>query len=162
MTSKLRNVFLHVSRANKTRCISLKLFKHLSEPVVKIEAYHPYRQYVVIILSIFMMMRLLWLPFNDRYRKIMCIIGLKQGQITPNIENKYVLKVIHLVARCSKITNTVLFVKRILHHFSAFCCFLLVMSECPKVHFVALRFNYLFNKVFVFFCDFKISAQKCI
>ena len=68
--------------------------------------------------------------------------GLKQGQITPNIENKYVLKVIHLVARCSKITSTVLFLKRILHHFSAFCCFLLVMSECPKVHFVALRFNY--------------------
>ena len=69
------NVFLHVSRANKTLCISLNLFKHWSEPVDKIEAYHPYRQYVVIILSIFMMMRLLWLPFNDRYRKIMCIMG---------------------------------------------------------------------------------------
>ena len=68
---------------------------------------------------------------------------LKQGHITPNIENKYVLKAIHLVAQCSKITNTVLFLKRILHHFSAFCCFLLVMSECPKVHFVALRFNYM-------------------
>ena len=75
MTSKLHNVFLYVSRANTTRRISLKLFKHWSEPVVKIEAYHPYRQYVEIILSIFMMMRLLWLPFNDRYRKIMCIMG---------------------------------------------------------------------------------------
>ena len=68
--------------------------------------------------------------------------GLKQGQITPNIENKYVLKLIHLVAQYSKITNTVLFLIRILHHFSAFCCFLLVTSECPKVHFVALRFIY--------------------
>ena len=68
--------------------------------------------------------------------------GLKHGQITPNIENKFVLKLIHLVAQCSKITNTVLFLKRILHHFPAFCCFLLVMSECPKVHFVALRFKY--------------------
>ena len=65
--------------------------------------------------------------------------GIKQGQITPNIENKYVLKLINLVAQCSKITNTVT-VLRILHHFSAFCCFLLVLSECPKVHFVALRF----------------------
>ena len=70
--------------------------------------------------------------------------GLKQGQITPNIENKYVLKFIYSVVHCSKITNTVLFLKRILHHFPAFCCFLLVMSECPKVHFVALRFKYLF------------------
>ena len=69
--------------------------------------------------------------------------GLKQGQITPNIENKYVLKLIHFVAQCPKITNTVLFLKRILHHFSASCCFLLVMSECPKVHFVALRFKYI-------------------
>ena len=69
---------------------------------------------------------------------------LKQGQITPNIENKYVLRVIHLVAQCSKITNTVLFLKCILHLFSAFCCFLLVMSECPKVHFVALRFKSFF------------------
>ena len=36
---------------------------------------------------------------------------LKQGQIhvTQNIDNKYVLKLIHLVAQCSKITNTVLF-----------------------------------------------------
>ena len=55
--------------------------------------------------------------------------GLKQGQITPNVENRYVLKLIHLVAQYSKITNTVLFLIRILHHFSAFCCFLLVMSE---------------------------------
>ena len=68
--------------------------------------------------------------------------GLKQGQITPNIENKYVLKLIHLVAQCSKVTNTVLFLKRIFYQFSAFCCSLLVMSECPKVHFVALRFKY--------------------
>ena len=65
--------------------------------------------------------------------------GLKQGQITPNIENKYVLKLIHLVAQCSKVTNTVLFLKRIFHQFSAFCCLLLV-SECPKVHSVTLRF----------------------
>ena len=55
--------------------------------------------------------------------------GLKQGHITPNIENKYVLKLIHLVAQCSKITNTVSFLKRIVHHFPAFCCFLLEMSE---------------------------------
>ena len=46
--------------------------------------------------------------------------GLKQGQITRNIENKYVLKLVHLVAQCSKITNTVLFLKRMLHHFSRF------------------------------------------
>ena len=65
---------------------------------------------------------------------------LKQGQITLNIEDKYVLKLIQLVAQCSKITNTVLFLKRIFHYFPAFCCFLQVMSECPKVHFVALRF----------------------
>ena len=69
--------------------------------------------------------------------------GVKQGQITPNIENKYVLELIHLVAQCSKITNTVLFLKCILHYFSAICCFLLVISECPKVHFVALRFVYI-------------------
>ena len=68
--------------------------------------------------------------------------GLKQGQITQNIDNRYVLKLVHLIAQCSKITNTVLFLKRILHHFPAFFCFLLVMSECPKVHFVALRFKY--------------------
>ena len=68
--------------------------------------------------------------------------GPKQGQITPNIENKYGLKLIQLVAQCSKVTNTVLFLKRKLHHLSAFCCFLQVMSECPKVHFVALRFMY--------------------
>ena len=75
MTSKLRNAFLHVSRAYKTRCICLKLFKHWSEPIAKIEAYQLYRQSVVIILSIFMMMRLLWLPFNDTCRKILCIMG---------------------------------------------------------------------------------------
>ena len=75
MTSKLRNAFLHGIIAYKTRCISLKLFKHWSEPIAKIEAYHPYRQSVVIILSIFMMMRLLWLPFNNKYRKIMGIMG---------------------------------------------------------------------------------------
>ena len=46
--------------------------------------------------------------------------GLKQGQITQNIDNRYVLKLIYLVAQCSKITNTVLFLKRILHHFSRF------------------------------------------
>ena len=75
MTSKLRNAFLHVSRTYKTRCICLKLFKHWSEPIAKIEAYHSYRQSVVIILSIFMMMRLLWLPFNDTYRQTMSIMG---------------------------------------------------------------------------------------
>ena len=58
----------------------------------------------------FMMMRLLWLPFNDRYRetKVYHCYGLKQGQITTNIENIDVLKLIRLVAR-SKITYTVLF-----------------------------------------------------
>ena len=45
---------------------------------------------------------------------------LKQGQITQNIDNRFVLKLIHLVAQCSKVTNTVLFLKRILHHFPAF------------------------------------------
>ena len=82
-----------LSMYNLSRFICLKLFKHLSEPIVKIEAYYPYRQYVEIIGSIFMTMWLPWLPFNNKYRK-----GLKQGQITPNIENKYVLKLIHLVA----------------------------------------------------------------
>ena len=46
-------------------------------------------------------------------------------------------------AQRSKIINTVFFLKRIFHHFSAFCCFLLVMSECLKVQFVALRFKYI-------------------
>ena len=72
--------------------------------------------------------------------------GQKQGQITQNIDNIYVLKLIHLVAQCSKITNTVLFLKLILHNFPAFFCFLLVMSKCSKVHFVALRFIYDCNK----------------
>ena len=77
---------------------------------------------------------------------------LKQGQITPNIENKYVLKLTHLVAQCSKVTNTVLFLKRIFHQFSAFLlldtsnvrmsegtfcrvevhCIILICSCCPK------------------------------
>ena len=86
--------------------------------------------------------------------------GLKQGQITPNIENKYVLKFIYSVVHCSKITNTVLFLKRILHHFPAFCCFLLVMSECPKVHFVALRFNWLFTRDYN--SSFKVSQFTCV
>ena len=59
--------------------------------------------------------------------------GLKQGQITQNIENKYVLKLIHLVAQCSNISV-------ISKTFSTFCRFLLVMSECLKVHIVTLRF----------------------
>ena len=90
-----------------------------------------------------MTLQLLWLPFYDIYRKIKYTMyyGLKQGQITQNIENKYVFKLVHLVALCSKITNTVLFVKHKLHIFSTFCHILLVMSECPKVHFVALRFK---------------------
>ena len=98
--------------------------------------------------------------------------GLKQGQITPNIEKIYVLKLIDWVTQCSKITNTVLFQKHILHDFSAmeqflhsnvrmskgtFCrvgvhilhifplwsSFYIVTSECPKVHFVALGFIYV-------------------
>ena len=68
------------------------------------------------------------------------IIWAKQGQITPDIENNYVLKFIHLVAQCSKITNTVLFLKLKFHDLSDFGRFPLVLSECPKVHFVALRF----------------------
>ena len=75
MTSTLRSAVLHVSRAYRTRCICLKLFKHWSEPIVMIEAYHTYRQFVVIILSIFMIIRLLGLPFIVRYGMIMCIIG---------------------------------------------------------------------------------------
>ena len=52
MTYKLRNAFLDVSRACTTGCICLKLFKHWSEPIVKIEVYHPYRKSVKIIVSI--------------------------------------------------------------------------------------------------------------
>ena len=52
-----------------------KLFKHRSEYVVKVDAYHPYIQFVRIVLSILMKMRLLWLPFNDSYTENMCIIG---------------------------------------------------------------------------------------
>ena len=52
-----------------------KLFKHRSEHVVKVDAYHPYIQFVRIVLSILMKMRLLWLPFNDSYTENMCIIG---------------------------------------------------------------------------------------
>ena len=40
---------------------------------------------------------------------------LKQGQRTSNIENIYVLKPIHSIAQCSMITNTVSFLKHILH-----------------------------------------------
>ena len=32
--------------------------------------------------------------------------GLKQGKITQNIDNKFVSKLINLVAKCSKITYT--------------------------------------------------------
>ena len=87
--------------------------------------------------------------------------GQKQGQITLNIENKHVLKLIHLVAQCSKVTNAVLFLKRILHNFSDFCCYLLFMSECPKVHFVALRFIYYLNFVSHFSPCMKIP-QQCL
>ena len=45
MTSKCHNAFLHVIRAYKTRCVCLKLFKRWTEPI---EAYHPYRQSVII------------------------------------------------------------------------------------------------------------------
>ena len=62
--AKLHNAFLQDSGPYITRCIRLKLFNHWSEPIVKIEAYHPYRQFIEIILSIFMMMQLLWLPLN--------------------------------------------------------------------------------------------------
>ena len=85
MTSKSRNAFLNVRRAYKTRCICLKLFKLCSETIFKTEACDPYRQSDEIVLFIFMTMRLLWLPLNDRYRKIKNKCGLKQGQITPNI-----------------------------------------------------------------------------
>ena len=64
-------------------------------------------------------MRLLWLLFNDVYRKIVHY-GLIQGQITLNNENKHVFKLIHLVAKCSKVTNTMLLLKCILHNFSIF------------------------------------------
>ena len=48
-------------------------------------------------------------------------MGKKQGQITPNIELKYVLKLIHWVAQCSKVTKiTVLLLKHIFHEFSVF------------------------------------------
>ena len=51
------------------------LFKQWSEPIVKIETYHPYRQFVEIIWSISMSLRLLWLPFNGRYKKPQYIMG---------------------------------------------------------------------------------------
>ena len=59
------------------------------------------------------------------------VLWAKQGQITQNIDNRYVLKLIHLVAQCSKITNIVLFLKRILHHFPRF--FLLSTTDCSNV-----------------------------
>ena len=65
--AKMRNAFLHASRA-------LKLFKHWLEPIIKIEENYPYRQFVEIILSIFMKMRLLGIPFNDKYRKMKHIL----------------------------------------------------------------------------------------
>ena len=82
--------------------------------------------------------------------------GLKQGQINPNIENKYVLKLIYLVAQCSKITNTVLFLKGILHHFSAFCCFLLVIVRMSEGTFcrVEVQIIMLGNFFFLFFFFF--------
>ena len=48
--------------------------------------------------------------------------GLKQGQITPNIEHiyMYVLKLSYSIAQCSMIANTVSFLKHILHDFPAF------------------------------------------
>ena len=69
--------------------------------------------------------------------------GLKQGQITQNIDNKYVLKIIHLVAQCSKISVIQSYFYNAYYiFFPAFCYFLLVIVECPKVHYVALRFIY--------------------
>ena len=46
--------------------------------------------------------------------------GQKQGQTTLIIENKYVFKLIYLVAQCTKCTNTMLFLKHIVHDFSTF------------------------------------------
>ena len=68
--------------------------------------------------------------------------GLKQGQITPNIE-KECFKANSFGSPESNYSKYSAFLKRILHQFSAFCCLLPVMSECPKVHFVALRFIYV-------------------
>ena len=76
--------------------------------------------------------------------------GLKQGQITPNIGNKYVLKLIYFAVQCSKITNTVLFLKHKLHDFLAFLqffksnvrmsegtfCHVEVQMFCPFAHFL--------------------------
>ena len=97
-----------------------------TEPIVKIEAYYLYRQFIDIIMLIFMTMRLLWLPFNDRSYIIENEVyyGLKQGQIhlhvTPDIENKNVFKRIYLAAYCSNITNTGLSLKHIVHDFPLF------------------------------------------
>ena len=104
----------------------LKLFGHWSEPIVKIKAYHLYIQSVEIILSTFMMIWLIWLSFNDIYSKSMCIMY------------GYVLKLIHLLAQCVKITNTVLFLKRI---FFVIIFPLFAAFECLKVNLVALRFT---------------------
>ena len=79
-------------------------------------------------------MWLLWLPFNDRYRKNI-YNGPRQGQITPSIQIN-VLKLIQL----KDYNYSDIFKTFILHDFSSFCSFLLVMTECPKVHLVTLRF----------------------
>ena len=57
------------------------------------EIYNHYKEYVEFILSIIVTMWLLWLPFDDTYKNYVNY-GLKQGQMTPNIENKYDLKLI--------------------------------------------------------------------
>ena len=87
MTLKLRNAFLHVSRAYKTQCICLKLFKHWSEPIPKIEAYHPYRQSVAISLSIFYDVAVAMVIVYRYILENYVYYGLKQGQITLNIGN---------------------------------------------------------------------------
>ena len=88
------------------------------------EEYHPYRQYVEIILSIWVTNWLLWLLFDAGYRKNMYNMDRYiQGQITPNLENKHVLKPIYFVAQCLNTRSKVLFLKHVLHNFSAFVQF---------------------------------------
>ena len=80
-------------------------------------------QSVKIVLSIFVSMWLLWLPFDNRYRLIKYMVCLNKGNNSIFIRNRYVLKLIYSIAHCSKITNTVAFTKHRSHDFSAFVQF---------------------------------------
>ena len=52
-------------------------------------------------------------------------LSIKQRQ-TPQFENKFVLQLIYLVAQCSEITKTELFLEHIYHDFMHLCSLLLL------------------------------------